>query len=249
PAEVAGIESMVGLFINTVPLRLRLPAGKPLLELLTELQDNQSQLIAHQQQVGLADIQNAIGLGELFDTLYVFENYPVDRDGLVAEVDRLRVTAGSKREDSTHYPVSLAAIPGEGLRLQVAYRPELFERSAIEGMLSRLMRVLDATITQIERPIGRLDVFAPTERQLLLREWNATARSVPAATLTDLFAVQALRRPDAVAVVYEAETLTYGTLDARSNQLTRHLRSRGVGPETIVGLCVERTPEMVVRLL
>src|SRR5262249_3409874 len=73
PAEVAGIESMVGLFINTVPLRLRLPAGKPLLELLTELQDSQSELIAYQQQVGLAEIQIAVGLGELFDTLYVFE--------------------------------------------------------------------------------------------------------------------------------------------------------------------------------
>ena len=78
PPEIAGIERMVGLFINTLPLRVRLPASKPLIALLKELQDDQSRLIAH-QHLGLAEIQRLAGLGELFDTLAVFENYPVDR--------------------------------------------------------------------------------------------------------------------------------------------------------------------------
>ena len=77
PPEVAGIERMVGLFINTLPLRIKLPPAKPLLDLLKEVQDSQSKLIAH-QHLGLAEIQSAAGLGELFDTLVVFENYPLD---------------------------------------------------------------------------------------------------------------------------------------------------------------------------
>ena len=88
PPEVAGIERMVGLFINTLPLRVRLPPGTPLLELLRQVQDSQSRLMAH-QHLGLAEIQGLAGLGELFDTLVVFENYPVDHAGLAAEVGGL----------------------------------------------------------------------------------------------------------------------------------------------------------------
>ena len=91
PPEIAGIESMVGLFINTLPLRMRLPAAKPLLALLQEVQDSQSRLMAH-QHLGLAEIQGLAGLGELFDTLVVFENYPVDRAGLAPEAGGLRLS-------------------------------------------------------------------------------------------------------------------------------------------------------------
>src|SRR5205085_7017611 len=136
PAEIAGVENMIGLFINTVPLRLRLPAGKQLIELLVELQDSQSRLIAHQQQLGLADIQGLAGLGELFDTLYIFQNYPADPAGPAAEAAGLRASdAGGY--DSTHYPVSLAVMPGERLELRLAYRPDLFEQRDIEIMGSR----------------------------------------------------------------------------------------------------------------
>ena len=91
PPEIAGIERMVGLFINTLPLRVRLPASKPLIAVLKELQDGQSRLMAH-QHLGLAEIQRLAGLGELFDTLAVFENYPVDRGSLAAEAGGLRLT-------------------------------------------------------------------------------------------------------------------------------------------------------------
>ena len=87
PPEIAGIESMVGLFINTLPLRIKLPANKPLLALLREVQDSQSRLMAH-QHLGLAEIQGLAGLGELFDTLVVFENYPVDRQQLFGRCRR-----------------------------------------------------------------------------------------------------------------------------------------------------------------
>ena len=112
PPEIAGIERMVGLFINTLPLRLRLDPAQPLHTLLSELQDAQSRLIAH-QHLGLAEIQGLAGVGELFDTLVVFENYPVDHGGLAAEVGGLRLTHVSGH-DAAHYPLVLGACRASG---------------------------------------------------------------------------------------------------------------------------------------
>ena len=91
--------------------------------------------------------------------------------------------------------------------------------------------------------------WAPAERHTILREWNATARAIPGATLPELFAAQVARTPEADAVVFEDERLSYGELDARSSQLAHHLRALGVGPEVVVGLCIERSLAMLVGLL
>jgi hypothetical protein len=131
PPEIAGIERMVGLFINTLPLRIKLPPAKSLATFLREVQESQSGLAA-QQHLGLAEIQNLAGLGDLFDTLMVFESYPVDRDGLAAGAAGLRLTDISGR-DATHYPLSLAATPGERLQLRLDYRPDLFDRDSLYG--------------------------------------------------------------------------------------------------------------------
>ena len=116
-------------------------------------------------------------------------------------------------------------------------------------MAARLVRLLEAALAAPDRAIGSLDILAPAERHTILREWNDTAHPVPDATLPQLFAAQAARTPDAVAVVFEDTALTYAELDARANQLAHHLQGLGVGPEVVVGLCVERSLEMVVALL
>ena len=245
PPELAGIERMVGLFINTLPLRVRLPAAQSFGSLLAEVQDSQSRLMAH-QHLGLAEVQGLAGLGELFDTLVVFENYPVYRAH--SATAKLRVTPLSGR-DVSHYPLSLGAIPGDALRLRLDYRPDLFDRGSVEALGGRLVRLLAAAVAEPERAIGRLDILDALERQTILRGWNDTGRAVLPASVPELFAAQALRRPEAVAVVFEDEELSYGALDARANQLAHHLRGLGVGPEVVVGLCVERSLEMVVGLL
>src|SRR5262245_30087161 len=247
PSEIAGIENMVGLFINTLPLRVKLAATKPLLDLLKEVQDRQSRLIAH-QHLGLAEIQQLVGLGELFDTLVVFENYPVERSSLSAAGGGVRLSHVSG-QDATHYPLSLMVAPGERLQLRLDYRAELFDRSSVEALCARLVRVLEAAVAAPDVAIGRLELLSGEERRRLLLDWNATDHALLPATVAQLFAAQAGKTPDAIAVVFEDARLSYGELEARSNQLAHHLRGLGVGAETVVGLCLERSLEMVVGLL
>ena len=247
PPEMPGIESMVGLFINTLPLRVKLPSHKPIVDLLVKLQDTQSRLMAH-QHLGLAEIQGDTGLGQLFDTLVVFENYPVDRAGSTAATDRLRLMPVDWY-DASHYSLSLMAGPGERLQLRLEYRPDLFERQSIEALGSRLVRLLEAAVAAPDRRSAASTFSPPPSGTAFFGNGNDTARPIEPATLPELFAAQAARTPDAVAVVFEQATLSYGELDARANQLAHHLQSLGVGPETIVGLCVDRSLEMVIALL
>src|SRR6185503_8680401 len=132
PAELAGVEQMVGLFINTLPLRMRLPPQLPLADLLQQTQERQSRLLAH-QHVGLAEIQRQAGIGELFDPLLVFENYPVDRAGLAREAGGLRLGAVEGR-DATHYPLALIVQPGDELRLRFDWRPDLFDEASVVAL-------------------------------------------------------------------------------------------------------------------
>ena len=247
PAELSGVEQMVGLFINTLPLRMRLSPGLTLAELLHKTQERQSALLAH-QHIGLGEIQQAAGIGELFDTLLVFENYPVDREGLAAPAGGLRLGAVEGR-DATHYPLTLLVQPGEVLRLRLDHRPDLISQGQAELIGARLVRLLTAAAADAARPLGALPILDDAERDTIIRLWNDTATPVPQATLPELFAQQAARTPDAIAVMFEGRELSYAALDAHANRLAHHLRGLGVGPETVVGLCLERSPEMLIGLL
>ena len=129
------------------------------------------------------------------------------------------------------------------------YSTDLFERATVEAIAARLICLLQAAVAAPDRAIGSLDILAPEERHTILRGWNDTARAIPSATLPELFAAQVARTPEAVAVVFEDRSLTYAELDAHGNQLAHHLRALGVGPETVVGVCAERSPEMLIAFL
>ena len=128
------------------------------------------------------------------------------------------------------------------------YASDLFDEATVEALGRRLIRLLEAAVADAGRPLGGLPILEAAERDTILRTWNDTGRSrvCRPATLPALFAAQAARTPDAVAVVFEDRTLSYAALDAHANRLAHHLQSLGVGPETMVGLCVERSLEMVV---
>src|SRR5262249_46498770 len=247
PSEIAGIETMVGLFINTLPLRIKLPPMKPLLELLKEVQDRQSSLMAH-QHLGLGEIQQLVGLGELFDTLVVFENYPVEGSSLSSAGGGVRLCHASGR-DATHYPLSLMVAPGERLELRLDYRPDLFDRDSVAALADRFVRLLEGAVAAPDLAIGRLELLSGAERRLLLEDWNATGRALGPSTLVEQFAAQAGKTPDAGAGCFGDARLSYGALGARANPLAPPLGGLGVGPETVVGLCLERSLEMVVGLL
>ncbi|WP_405858833.1 amino acid adenylation domain-containing protein [Streptomyces sp. NBC_00090] len=252
PAELPDVESMVGLFINTVPVRLRLDGGESLGALLERMQREQSALLGH-QHLGLAEIQQLTGVGALFDTAMVFENYPLDVSALAA------ATAGSglvldgvDGHDAVHYTLGMVARPGpDGLCFRLDHQSDLLDAEQARGVADRLLRVLTAIAERPGTPVGRLDVLPPAERERLLTGWNDT--DVPAAakphTIPGLFEAQAARTPDAVALVHGDTELTYRELNTRADRLARLLVGRGAGPERFVAIALHRSVELVVTQL
>nr|WP_042178681.1 non-ribosomal peptide synthetase [Kibdelosporangium sp. MJ126-NF4]CEL13334.1 Siderophore biosynthesis non-ribosomal peptide synthetase modules [Kibdelosporangium sp. MJ126-NF4]CTQ99025.1 Siderophore biosynthesis non-ribosomal peptide synthetase modules [Kibdelosporangium sp. MJ126-NF4] len=251
PPELPGVESMVGLFINTVPVCVRVESGETVTEMLARLQDEQSRLVAH-QYLGLADIQRLAGMDELFDTHMAFENYPDDRD--VAEMVRaasgLRLTAveGQSRDD-THYPLSLIVFPGRRLLLRLVYQPDVFGHGQVEEIGQRVARVLEQLAANPDLPVGRLEVMSRQERHKVVEEWNDTAMAVSSVPVASRFEAQVSRTPEAVAVVFEDEVLSYRELNAKANAWARYLIGLGVGPEDLVALVLPRSAELIVLLL
>jgi amino acid adenylation domain-containing protein/non-ribosomal peptide synthase protein (TIGR01720 family) len=249
PPELPGVEAMIGLFINTLPLRLRLEPRETLLALMTRLQDQQARLTAH-QQIGLSELHRIAGHAELFDTHLVFENYPVDMS-VAEQLAGVRLAAaGNHGGDTSHYPLGLLATPGPQLHLQFNYRPDLFDRASMERLAGRFIRVLDELERAPHQAVQRLDVLPAAERIQLLETFNATDMGYPRhETIDQLFEAQVTSTPDAVAVVFDGKQLTYGVLNAAANHLAHYLIGLGVKPDDRVAICVERSPELVVGLL
>ena len=246
-AELRDVEAMVGMLVNTVPVRVRIDPGETLAGLFARLQEEQSRLGAH-QYLGLTEIQGLSDIdGDLFDSLVVFENYPLDRT--VESVAGVRVT-GTETHNSIHYPLSLIAHPGETLVLCFGYRPDLLTGPAARRVADRFVHLLGAFATGTpDTAVGDIDVLTAAERHRLVVELNDTARPVPGRSVAELFAAQAAARPAAVAVRYGQQATSYRELDDRANRLAADLGGRGIGPEAVVALAVPRSTEMVVALL
>ncbi|MEU7187239.1 amino acid adenylation domain-containing protein [Streptomyces sp. NPDC045369] len=246
PPELPGMESMVGLLINTVPVRVRLDAAQPVLGLLRDLQERQSALVAH-QHLGLPEIQRLAGPGAVFDTLVVHENYP-RAIAAPGSPDALSFAVLGTRE-ATHYPLTLGVIPGERLRVHVAHRRGQVAADIAEKLVGRLVRVFEQLMADCSVPVGRVGVLDADERALVVADWNRTDAPVTVATMPELFRAQAERTPGAVAVQDGHEALTYAELEHQAGQLARHLTGHGVGPECRVAVVVERSVAMAVAVL
>ncbi len=245
PPELAGVEAMIGLFINTIPVRIAFDPVEKLGALLDRVQDEQSGLLAH-QHFGLADIQRGAGLGELFDTLMVFESYPgADEDetgaGLRGEIVR--------HEDSTHYPLTWAVEPGARLKLTAEYRSDLFDAGLPERLLPAMERVLAAMVSDVDVPVGRVDILAEADLDRIVHGWNGTALSIEPSTVAGLFEDQVRRSPGATAVVSGDVTWSFAELNERANLLARALVAHGVGPEDFVALALPRSADVPLAIL
>ncbi|MEV7463438.1 amino acid adenylation domain-containing protein [Streptomyces rubiginosohelvolus] len=247
PPEIEDVETMTGLFINTLPVRVDLRAGGTVRRALARLQAEQARLSAH-QHLGLADIQRSSGTGELFDTLLVFENYFVDGEGLRrAERSGELAVTGSEHTDATHYPLTLAVVPGGHLTLE--YRPDLFGPEQAAALMGRLVHLLAEVSSRPDTRVHRLQALAADERRRILTDWNPAPRPHPEQTLPGLFAEVAGRDPEAPALVCGDTTLSFGDVAARSARLAHELIARGVGPEDLVALMLPRTEEMLISIL
>ncbi|OZM72910.1 non-ribosomal peptide synthetase [Amycolatopsis antarctica] len=249
PPELPGVERMIGLFINTLPVRVCWSPGDSLSDLLSRLQRQQSGLMAH-QHIGLSEVQRRTGLGELFDTTTVFENYPVDVD-----VDSSPTLPGGVRitdfrgKDATHYAISAVAMPGERLSFRLDYRPDVLDHDLVARLGSWLRRLLETIAEDPDRGISAVDLLDTAERHRMQVEWNATGRALEPVTLTELLDRQAARTPGAPAVVYEQAEADYRQLHERANRLARLLISRGAGPERLVAIALPRGCKLVATVL
>ncbi|MFN0226054.1 non-ribosomal peptide synthase/polyketide synthase, partial [Paenibacillus sp. KR2-11] len=251
PAEIEGIEAMIGLFINTIPVRVACAGEESFAELLGRLQEAALES-ARFDYYPLYEIQAATAQKqELIQHVLAFENFPVDE-----EMERSGDAAGSLRiadveiQEHTNYDFTLTVMPGEELAVRFDYNAAVFGREGMKRMLGHLRQVLEQAAAKPETPIGALELATAEERAEILGVFNDTAAEYPTEqTIHGLFEEQAARRPEAVAVVFEGQTLTYGELNERANRLARTLRGQGVQPDAIVGLMTERSAEMIVGLL
>ena len=252
--QIEGMESMVGLLIATTPARVRIGRDVAVGEWLRELQEEQVRARRY-EHTPLVQIQacSAVPAGQpLFTTLFVFENYPLD--GLAQGQESLAASglrAGTNHDfQQVNYPLVVAAGFKQVLGISLDYDRSRFDEATVERMAGHLVMLLGAMAADPGRLVGDLPVLTAGEREELLGRWNETGAAVPAAGgAGELVAAAAAGRPDAVAVVAGGRCLTYGALMVRAGRLASVLRGAGVGPESVVGLCLERGAEMVTAVL
>ena len=240
----------VGLFITTVPVPVDVDPDAPLLPWLAGLRARWTAMRAH-EHTSLVDIHQWIGATpgrELFDSLVVFENDELN--------SRLRARGGPWHDRAfrlygqTNYPLVITGFGAEQILLEIDYDARRFDDVAIQRMLDHLQHLLAAFTEHPERALAQISLLTEHERHQLLMEWNATAAVYPHdRCVHELFEGQVERSPDSVAVAFGDRQLTYDQLNAHANQLAHQLRSLGVGPETLVGLCVQRSPDLIVGML
>ena len=249
-APVAGIENMVGLLINTLPVRVRWTADRRATEIVQSLHAEQVQAREYEHS-SLSDVQRWGGAAKgqaLFDSLLVFENYPI-AETMQRQRWSVDITDVGFVE-RTSYLLTLLAIPGRELELQARYRVDRYERTAVTRMLGHLVEILSGLAKEPNARLHELHMLSAGEEAQVVREWNDTGADYPAdQCIPELFHEQAERTPDAVAVVFEDEQLTYAALNGRADELSYELGQLGVGPDVLVGICTERCTEMVIGLL
>ncbi|BAQ82056.1 non-ribosomal peptide synthase/polyketide synthase [Pseudomonas sp. St29] len=250
PAELADVEQQVGLFINTLPLIATVDPAQSVSDWVRGVQALNLELREH-EHTPLFDIQRWAGsAGEaLFDTLVVFENFPVAKSLEQAGDAGLRFSA-VKSQERTNYPLTLTVHGGQRLSLHLEYLQAHFGADALQRLGAYLQALLLRFIDAPEQAVGALPLLLPEEQQRLLHDWNPPHAAQPAqACVLQRFEQQALLQPQNIALVLDRQRLSYAELNLRANRLAHRLIELGVGADTLVGVAVDRSLEMIVGLL
>ena len=249
-ADIPGIETMLGLFINTLPLRVAVSPDAVVQSWLRGLLQQNAELRQY-EQTSLAQIQNWAQMprgSRLFDSVLVFDNHPTDRtlNDRGAEFTAHDV----QLEGQTNYPLTVNVIPGDSLCFLLSYQRNQFSQEQV----MRLAEHLDVALHQLLAPpqtrLSAIGVLEAEERRQIVETWNATARGyATGATVPELIYAQVQRTPDAIAVRLDEQVLSYRELWGRSAALAAEFRRSGVGPDVLVGICAERSLELVIGLV
>ncbi|AOM78758.1 hybrid non-ribosomal peptide synthetase/type I polyketide synthase [Pedobacter steynii] len=254
PAEIENVERMVGLFINTVPVRITYEASDTIAELLKSVQSQALEAGSYHYHP-LAEIQALTEPGrDLFDHIMVFENYPLSErlEGHIPEedisddieIDNVRMF------EQTNYDLSILVIPGEEISIQFDFNSNVYDPELMSKMVVFLDDILDQVLSAPDLRLSDLDLLSSTERLRLLELGRG---AVPAyrtdRTLVELFREQVLKNPDAAAIIFEDQVLSYQELDDLSSRLSVFLRNSGVVSGAVIGLMLDRSPEMIAGIL
>ncbi len=249
------LNHLVGFFVNTLVLRTDTSGNPTFKELLARVRRTDLEAYAHQDLPfeRLVEILNPVrsqAHQPLFQVMLVLQNFAGagrEHQGLAVGPEPLASLAA--QFDLTFYVRERQRdrIP-QGIFGQIEYATDLFDHSSVKALAGRLVRLLTAVVADASQPICSIDLLDTAERQQILTEWNGTAHAVPERTLPALLEAQVKKSPEAVALVFEEKSLTYGRLNESANRLAHLLIARGIGPEDIVALCLPRSFEMVVAL-
>lgn len=258
PASLADVDSMIGVFINTVPVRVRVDSRQPVIHLLESLQADVAEASEH-HHIGLSDIQqwSQVSARErLFETTVTFQSFPVTvfEQTYSAAADRMKegLAQGTREVLSAHkmsYRVGLIVGVGNTLALDLEYDPDLLPESAAERLLDHLEAVLEGIAAHPERRLADVLTMSDAERRTLEDANRTAAQQARGMLAQHLLEEQARSSPSAPAVRAGYETLTYAALHAGANRLARHLRASGVGPDVPVAIYLDRSTELCTALL
>ncbi|HEX2270420.1 MAG TPA: condensation domain-containing protein, partial [Pyrinomonadaceae bacterium] len=248
----AEIEPLIGFFVNTLVLRTELNGNPSFTELLQRVREVCLGAYAHQDMpfeklVELLHPDRGLSHTPLFQVTFALENARHE----LSKLSSLQWATVDVDIETTKFDLSLQLIEAEdGLRGNLQYNADLFNSETIERFISHYEAVLRALAESTEQRIGEIALLKGDERRLVLEGWNGTERSYDRTqTVVELFEAQVELHPEAVAVSYEGAEISYGELNRRANQLAHYLQQQGVGPEVLVGVCLERSVELVVALL
>ncbi|MEU9512926.1 amino acid adenylation domain-containing protein [Micromonospora sp. NPDC048169] len=259
-ASVAGrsapeLENVVGMFINMLPLRADLAGDPTFAELLERTRRTVLDGFEH-GEVPFAKVVHELGLprdvsrSPVFQTMFVLQNYEMGRFRGVSRTDEVTFSWTPMELRATRFDFELHAVETvDGLWGKLVFNTDLFDRATVERMAQRWTALLDAVVAAPDTPVSRLPLLPAAERELLAA-WNDTAADFPRdETLHGPIERRAAVTPDAVAVTIDGHSRTYAELNAQANRVAHRLRAAGVGPETLVGVCAERSVELVAGLL
>ncbi|MEJ4084743.1 non-ribosomal peptide synthetase [Bacillus altitudinis] len=247
PADLAGVDRMVGLFINVIPRRIQLTDQMTFRSLLSETQQ-QSLAAEPHQYIPIYDIQAKAGQQQLIDHIVVFENVPA------AKKDEQESLLGFTVEDmnvyeKSNYDLNLLASPGERLQLKLAFNQRAFDPAFVHKLKDQLTLLIRGTIKHPDQSVHTLTLVTKQEKQRMLEDWNAPELEHDQLYLTKWFEHNVRKQPNAVALSAGDHTMTYAELNEQANRLARHLQKNGVEHQTVTAILAERTPELIVSLL